>query len=164
MILAGEKDSTRAWTIMCETGCRGFALYTGIGMVAPGYRCIFNTETKRYNPRLIGKLHVAVSLFDTNRGKTPNRGKPPSRASHCGSTPLFLSPDLTVFRLRRFPQLSMILLLLLSARSRNKTGTELCSIFYNHRPIRFHSIRRTARIACAFERIRSYRRFLTARN
>lgn len=43
----------------------------------PEYRCIFNTETKRYNPRLIGKLHIAVSLFDTNRGKTPNRGKPP---------------------------------------------------------------------------------------
>lgn len=24
----------------------------------PGYRYIFNTETKRYNPRLIGKLHL----------------------------------------------------------------------------------------------------------
>lgn len=65
-------------------------LCTGMAVVEAGYRCIFNTETKRYNPRLIGKLHVAVSLFDTNRGKTPNRGKPSlpvSRQSHCGSIP-----------------------------------------------------------------------------
>lgn len=60
--------------------------YSAAVAEAAGYRCIFNTETKRYNPRLIGKLHVAVSLFDTNRGKTPNPS--PSRASHCASIPL----------------------------------------------------------------------------
>lgn len=46
-----------------------------------GYRCIFNTETKRYNPRLIGKLHLPASLSpslsDTNRGGEISRLLPP---------------------------------------------------------------------------------------
>lgn len=47
-------------------------------MGRPGYRCIFNTETKRYNPRLIGKLHLdQVSLADTNRGSEISRLSPP---------------------------------------------------------------------------------------
>jgi len=32
--------------------------HEGEPWAGPGYRCIFNTETKRYNPRLIGKLHL----------------------------------------------------------------------------------------------------------
>lgn len=53
-----EKDSTRARTIMWGGGRRQPEQTRGWIVNWPGYRCIFNTETKRYNPRLIGKLHL----------------------------------------------------------------------------------------------------------
>lgn len=45
---------------LCERGWTGADPEQTRGWIAnwPGYRCIFNTETKRYNPRLIGKLHL----------------------------------------------------------------------------------------------------------
>jgi len=43
---------------LCEGGRRRPEQTRGWIVNRPGYRCIFNTETKRYNPRLIGKLHL----------------------------------------------------------------------------------------------------------
>lgn len=101
-------------------------------MVEAGYRCIFNTETKRYNPRLIGKLHVAVSLFDTNRGKTPNRAPRQSLWLHSSrgiETPPLPRPNSFAFTpfSATFDDPRAITF---SARNETNGTTELCPIFY----------------------------------
>lgn len=83
-----EKDSTRARTIMWGGGRRRPEQTRGWIANWPGYRCIFNTETKRYNPRLIGKLHlgrppspiqIAGVRYRGYHPFSPPQPRPPSR-------------------------------------------------------------------------------------